>query len=453
MARTRNNNQGFTLIEVLIVVVIIGILATLAIISLTSVRAKARDSKRISDIKQLQTALELYRGDNNTYPSFLNEGTPLAGPDGSTYMTKVPISPGRPDGTCQADTYTYTTSDPANTYNISYCLGGKIQTAGPKACVATPDEICAVCLPRCAALNHVCGDDSCGEECAPGCTDPSPYCSPDQTACLASPECPVSICGDCSSLICGATDFSANGSCTVTYNGLSTTYSAVKVGSQCWLDKAINLGTMIGVSSNMSDNNQVERWCFNNTESNCQNDGSLYTWAEAMYLPYFCNGNISDIRCLPAGYLSGVSAGAPKRRQGLCPRGWHIPSDYEFSILENSLDSSVPYPATPSQCNSSSHSFYADNPCGDTTINTFFRGVDVGTKIKAGGMSNLNFLLSGYRFAISVFYNQGLEAYYWSSTQKSTFNSWYRGLTSGTQSSRFSGNKLNNGFNLRCVRD
>lgn len=50
-------NKGFTLIELLIVVVIIGILATLATVSLNSVRTKARDVKRVADIRAINTAL------------------------------------------------------------------------------------------------------------------------------------------------------------------------------------------------------------------------------------------------------------------------------------------------------------------------------------------------------------------------------------------------------------
>ncbi|TAN33015.1 prepilin-type N-terminal cleavage/methylation domain-containing protein [Patescibacteria group bacterium] len=63
------NKKGFTLIELLVVVAIIGLLSTLAVVALGNARTKARDSKRLSDLKQIQTALELYYTDNSGYPA------------------------------------------------------------------------------------------------------------------------------------------------------------------------------------------------------------------------------------------------------------------------------------------------------------------------------------------------------------------------------------------------
>lgn len=60
--------EGFTLIELLVVVAIIGVLATIILGSLNNARASARDAKRLSDIKTIQTALEIYYLDNGEYP-------------------------------------------------------------------------------------------------------------------------------------------------------------------------------------------------------------------------------------------------------------------------------------------------------------------------------------------------------------------------------------------------
>ncbi|MEI7709222.1 MAG: type II secretion system protein [bacterium] len=65
----KNNNKGFTLIELLVVVAIVGLLSSVILASLNSARAKGRDAKRLQDMHQIQTALELYFSTNNQYPS------------------------------------------------------------------------------------------------------------------------------------------------------------------------------------------------------------------------------------------------------------------------------------------------------------------------------------------------------------------------------------------------
>lgn len=67
--KIQNTTRGFTLIELLVVIAIIGMLSSVVLASLNSAREKARDAKRMSDMRQLQTALEMYYNDNNSYPS------------------------------------------------------------------------------------------------------------------------------------------------------------------------------------------------------------------------------------------------------------------------------------------------------------------------------------------------------------------------------------------------
>ncbi|MEA2088317.1 MAG: type II secretion system protein [Patescibacteria group bacterium] len=72
------NKKGFTLIELLVVIAIIGLLSTLAVVAFGNTRIKARDSKRQSDLKVFQTAIEMYITDNAAAP---DPGAPAAATD------------------------------------------------------------------------------------------------------------------------------------------------------------------------------------------------------------------------------------------------------------------------------------------------------------------------------------------------------------------------------------
>jgi len=153
------NNKGFTLIELLVVIAIIGLLSTLAVVALNSARQKSRDSKRVADVKQVQTALELYFADNNGYPAaasavvlggsststLCGSGTFSGTCSGTTYMGLVPAAPSPNDGTCAAtgansNEYRYTSTS-TNDYELTFCIGGTVGdlSAGPHS--ADPNGI------------------------------------------------------------------------------------------------------------------------------------------------------------------------------------------------------------------------------------------------------------------------------------------------------------------------
>ncbi len=69
MVSLRKRDQGFTIVELLIVIVVIGILALLVITTYSGIQAKARNSKRASDVKSIQTQLEAFYSQNGYYPS------------------------------------------------------------------------------------------------------------------------------------------------------------------------------------------------------------------------------------------------------------------------------------------------------------------------------------------------------------------------------------------------
>lgn len=66
---SKSAGEGFTLVELLIVIAIIGLVSVLAMTAVRNARIRARDAKRKGDIKQIHTALELYYNNRQTYPS------------------------------------------------------------------------------------------------------------------------------------------------------------------------------------------------------------------------------------------------------------------------------------------------------------------------------------------------------------------------------------------------
>ena len=71
----KSNQKGFTIIELLVVIVIIGILVALALPQLFAAQARGRDTERKNDLKNIKTQLETYYGDNGAYPTALTEAS------------------------------------------------------------------------------------------------------------------------------------------------------------------------------------------------------------------------------------------------------------------------------------------------------------------------------------------------------------------------------------------
>lgn len=99
------NKKGFTLIEILVAVAIMGILAGLTLTASMSSRKVARDGKRKADLEQIRSALEIYRSDVKAYPASLGNLV-------SVYMDKVPDDP-------LSGTYTYSyKQNSSNSYTL-----------------------------------------------------------------------------------------------------------------------------------------------------------------------------------------------------------------------------------------------------------------------------------------------------------------------------------------------
>jgi prepilin-type N-terminal cleavage/methylation domain-containing protein len=127
-------SKGFTLIELLVVIAIIGILATIVLVSLNSARSKARDTQRIADVRQLQTALEMYFDSNGSYPAALSDMVT------GGQMPAVPLDPSTRIaygyGRCGTNNTDYTVAaDLENTHSV---LATDIDTATCTITVGAP---------------------------------------------------------------------------------------------------------------------------------------------------------------------------------------------------------------------------------------------------------------------------------------------------------------------------
>ena len=114
--------KGFTLVELLIVISIIGVLATLLMANFIGIRQRARDAQRKADLRQIQSALEIYRSDQGAYPTTIpNCSSSIKSPDCNTsvYIQTVPSDP---MGSSYYNNGAYYFQSNGTTYTLGVCL-------------------------------------------------------------------------------------------------------------------------------------------------------------------------------------------------------------------------------------------------------------------------------------------------------------------------------------------
>jgi type II secretion system protein G len=140
--------KGFTLIELLVVIAIIGILSSIVLASLDSTRKRGRDSRRLSDIKQIQLALELYYDQNNGFPTCISNA-PNSWQAGVTCAQQnltnpgyISVVPTDPSGTNRDYNYTpYAAIGGSATQCISFHLGATLETSGHNSLLTDKDLV------------------------------------------------------------------------------------------------------------------------------------------------------------------------------------------------------------------------------------------------------------------------------------------------------------------------
>jgi uncharacterized protein (TIGR02145 family) len=198
-------------------------------------------------------------------------------------------------------------------------------------------------------------------------------------------------------------------------------YHTIQIFSQCWMKENLDAGTLIPGSQMATDNGVIEKYCYANNVNNCAAKGGLYLWEEVMQ-------------------YSGVQGS-----QGICPGGWHIPTDEEWKILEGIADS-----------------YYG---IGHPVWNNgnAFRGTDAGKNLKStsGWSSNGNGLdlygfkavSTGYFWWQNGFFENTNFGIYWTSTKSDQSLPWYRGIRMDVDNvARFTFEGTF-GYSVRCLKD
>lgn len=143
--------RGFTLIELLVTVSIIAVLSAIGLVVYSSVLKQGRDSKRQSDLRSIQSALEQYFADQLYYPTSITYGNALSG-GGKTYLNTTPSDPtGDPQYSYAPSTSSGSACDNSSTatFCTKYCLYAKLEnsTPGTGNCTATGSYNFAVTPP------------------------------------------------------------------------------------------------------------------------------------------------------------------------------------------------------------------------------------------------------------------------------------------------------------------
>jgi uncharacterized protein (TIGR02145 family) len=215
------------------------------------------------------------------------------------------------------------------------------------------------------------------------------------------------------------------GTPTVTdYDG--NVYNTIKIGDQCWMRENLN-------TTRTANGTQITRSCYNNDPGNCELYGGLYNWAIVM------NGAAS----------SGAN---PSGVQGICPTGWHVPSDAEWTQLTNYLINTYVDITADNVGNKLKSCRQVSSPLGgdcNTTEHPRWNSHSTHYGTNDFGFSSL----PGGLYYSGSFYYLGTNGNWWSATESSSTNAWYRNMGHHHGSvSRFNHSKTH-GFSVRCIRD
>lgn len=213
--------------------------------------------------------------------------------------------------------------------------------------------------------------------------------------------------------------------------GTEPTYKTVKIGDAVWMAENLNYGVWVkgmAVDDHQSNNNTVEKYCYQDDEANCPIDGGLYQWAEALNLPRACNSQ----------YLSDCQQMITTPHQGICPTGWHIPNTLDWEALITALN------ASSSGAGAKMKLKTTEFPDWNSTSDPRFND---------GNSSGFSAYPAAFRSSYGNFGSRGTSADFWIASENSATVGYTYKIEKETASLRSSSVFKATGLQVRCVKN
>ena len=195
----------------------------------------------------------------------------------------------------------------------------------------------------------------------------------------------------------------------VTYGGED--YETVVIGKQTWFKRNLNY---VPTDTNLA----ATARCYEDNYDNCDKYGRLYNWATAMALPYNCN---------KASCANQIKT----PHKGICPSGWHIPTNAEWEKLLRYVDGNAGYLKAADGWND------YNGASGNGEDKFGFSALPGGTNYPEDGN----------------FYNAGNSGYWWSASELNSTNALRRGMYYDSDSTSYYSYGKALLLSVRCVRD
>jgi uncharacterized protein (TIGR02145 family) len=206
----------------------------------------------------------------------------------------------------------------------------------------------------------------------------------------------------------------------------SETYQTVVIGTQTWMARNLNYAVEGGKCYGEDGKVMVDYPNYitlSNAEiqANCDTYGRLYNWATAMALPDSCNSNSCSLL---------INA----KHRGICPSGWHIPSNADWDKLVRYVDGSSG----------------TSSPYDSPTAGRYLKATS-GWYSSGNGEDKYSF--SALPGGLGYFRGVGLFGIWWSASEYDSYDAYYRDMGYDNENVYYGNSFKNDSYSVRCVQD